>query len=626
MGANNSTSVYNDADLSQYATKQELEDAAAAWSAGYTPKGPASVSTINGLTGQQNGDVYTLTDGGTVNPGALTVSAGDQIAWDAANSVWYKAMAYAPKAYGTNEVKNLPTTINAFRTGDYIPVDGDTTAKMPKDDLLRETAENYAICADVMEMGNISMSSSSLTYTSSSSRARTPENKPVSLRKGDKIFSKSGWQFYVAYSADGNVPYTVAGWLTSFVAPSDVKVHLLARLSPEVTAGKNVITSGIFTSANSSELSVSQIKTIHDGDISKSVFTDKINGNGTTRVISAFYARPNTTICIVLDKVDWHVTGIEAGQYKFVIRYFDADNSAFNIIALEDANLCDNAYFIKVPSDAVRMEIFIRMDVGESLTYSVYPTPNKSDKIDSRIAILKGINHRGYNTIAPENTLPAFRLSAKMGFGYVETDVQKTSDDKLVCIHDLTVDRTSNGSGNVADMTLDQLKALDFGSWKSAAYTGTKIPTFAEFLICCRNLGLHAYIELKVGNTEQQIVQMVEAYGMKGRVSYICFNGVMLQHILSYDPRARVGLLCTYVTADDITWVNNHKTDENDIFISVAYANRADALTLCKAANIPLEVYTVARYQISLADEYISGFTSDNCDASVVKYGEELLK
>ena len=78
-------------------TASDLAAAEAGWQAGYTPKGPASVSTINGLTGQQNGDVYTLTDGGTVNPGALTVSAGDQIAWDATNSIWYKFIEYATK-------------------------------------------------------------------------------------------------------------------------------------------------------------------------------------------------------------------------------------------------------------------------------------------------------------------------------------------------------------------------------------------------------------------------------------------------------------------------------------------------------------------------------------------------
>ena len=107
MGSYNFEGSYNGVDLSEYATKQELDDAAAAWSAGYTPKGPASVSTINGLTGQQNGDVYILTDDGTVNPGSLTVSEGDQIAWDADNSVWYKFIEYASKAVQDDLVKKV---------------------------------------------------------------------------------------------------------------------------------------------------------------------------------------------------------------------------------------------------------------------------------------------------------------------------------------------------------------------------------------------------------------------------------------------------------------------------------------------------------------------------------------
>lgn len=525
-------------------------------------------------------------------------------------------------------IKDLATSITDFRDGDMIAVDGPSgTAKMSKDDLLRVTAENTAILADAMEMGDIYIQPDSLTYRSSHSRARTPKDSPVSLMQGDKIIAKKGWRFSVAYSADGNAPYTTSGWLTSFVAPMDIKLHFVVSLSPEVDAEKNVLTSGIFTSANSSELSVSQIKPIHDGDISKSVFTAKLEGNGLTPAVSTFYARPDTTICIALDKVDWHVTGIGAAQYKFVIRYRKAaDYSLSNIIGLEDPNLIDNIYFIKVPSDAVLMEIFIRMDVGQSLTYSVYPAPYKSDILDSRLSIVKAVNHRGYNTIAPENTLPAFRLSAKMGFGYVETDIQKTADGELVCIHDYTVDRTSNGTGKVADMTLEQLKALDFGSWKSADYAGTKIPTFAEFLVCCRNLGLHAYIELKIGGIAQQLVQMVEAYGMKNHVTYICFNETILPTILSYDPKARIGLLRNHVTEDDITWVNNHKTTENEVFIDAVYNNAENAVALCKPANIALELWNITRSGISKVDEYISGFTSDKVDASVVKYGEQLLK
>ena len=124
------------------ALQQQIDDIAEKAGSGYTPKGEASVATLNGLSGQENGELYTMTDAGTLTDGSLAVVAGDTVAWDATNEVWYKAMDYAPRQYGTNEVHNLPTTITAFRTGDYIAVDGTDTAKMSKDDLLRVTAEN----------------------------------------------------------------------------------------------------------------------------------------------------------------------------------------------------------------------------------------------------------------------------------------------------------------------------------------------------------------------------------------------------------------------------------------------------------------------------------------------------
>jgi hypothetical protein len=123
--------------------QDQIDEIAEKAGSGYTPKGEASVATLNALSGQENGELYTMTDAGTLTEGSLAVVAGDTVAWDATNEVWYKAMDYAPMQYGTNEVHNLPTSITAFRTGDVIPVDGPSgTAKMSKDDLLRVTAEN----------------------------------------------------------------------------------------------------------------------------------------------------------------------------------------------------------------------------------------------------------------------------------------------------------------------------------------------------------------------------------------------------------------------------------------------------------------------------------------------------
>ena len=124
------------------ALQEQIDEIAEKAGSGYIPKGEASVATLNALSEQENGWLYTLTDAGTLTDGSLAVVAGDTVAWDEANSVWYKAMDYAPRQYGTNEVHNLPTSITAFRTGDVIAVDGPSgTAKMGKDDLLKEAAQ-----------------------------------------------------------------------------------------------------------------------------------------------------------------------------------------------------------------------------------------------------------------------------------------------------------------------------------------------------------------------------------------------------------------------------------------------------------------------------------------------------
>ncbi|HWQ57629.1 MAG TPA: glycerophosphodiester phosphodiesterase family protein, partial [Clostridia bacterium] len=72
--------------------------------------------------------------------------------------------------------------------------------------------------------------------------------------------------------------------------------------------------------------------------------------------------------------------------------------------------------------------------------------------------------HRGASAYAPENTIPAFKLAIEMGADGVELDVHMSADKKLMVCHDETVDRTSNGSGRIVDMTCQELKQLDFSN------------------------------------------------------------------------------------------------------------------------------------------------------------------
>ncbi len=95
----------------------------------------------------------------------------------------------------------------------------------------------------------------------------------------------------------------------------------------------------------------------------------------------------------------------------------------------------------------------------------------------------KGIcAHRGAMDTHPENTISSFQEAIRLHAQMIEFDVRLTKDNKLVILHDETVDRTTNGIGNIAELTLKQVKRLDAGSWKSQKFKDEKIPTFEETL------------------------------------------------------------------------------------------------------------------------------------------------
>ena len=106
------------------------------------------------------------------------------------------------------------------------------------------------------------------------------------------------------------------------------------------------------------------------------------------------------------------------------------------------------------------------------------------------------VAHRGASFCAPENTLSAFRKAIELGVNGIETDVQVTADHKLVIHHNYSVDGTANATGRIADMTLEQLKKLDFGSHKGPEFAGERIATLDECLEVTRPLTL-VNIELK---------------------------------------------------------------------------------------------------------------------------------
>lgn len=146
------------------------------------------------------------------------------------------------------------------------------------------------------------------------------------------------------------------------------------------------------------------------------------------------------------------------------------------------------------------------------------------------------VAHRGSSGTAPENTLAAFRRAALEGADAIELDVQATADGELVAIHDLTLDRTTTGQGEVAGHTLAQLKALDAGSWKAPQFAGEPIPTLREVCRLARDAGLGLVAEAKTTwmlnpTLARQMVAVLEDERCLDRTLLIAFEHRLLSDL-----------------------------------------------------------------------------------------------
>lgn len=243
-------------------------------------------------------------------------------------------------------------------------------------------------------------------------------------------------------------------------------------------------------------------------------------------------------------------------------------------------------------------------------------TLNKGRKINS-------VNHRGYED-APENTLSAFRMSAEMGFSMVECDISFTKDGVPVLLHDKSVERTSDGEGEIRELTFEEVRLLDFGSWKDEKYAGEKIPTVREFLQLCSELNLHPYLEVKDGATESEIKLLAElVLEADIDVTWISFEKEILQQLAEIFPKGRFGYLVHFVTDLAIERALEISTEENYVFIDCLYVTLTDSqIQCCQANSLPVEVWTINnKRKLANVNPYISGITSDSLNAEEVFAG-----
>ena len=150
--------------------------------------------------------------------------------------------------------------------------------------------------------------------------------------------------------------------------------------------------------------------------------------------------------------------------------------------------------------------------------------------------------HRGASAYAPENTFAAFDLAIDMGARAMETDVQVTADGHLVLLHDERVNRTTNGHGPVAALTLAEVKALDAGSWLDPRFAGQRVPT-ADELLARYGGRVRLRLEVKAPGVVDRLLPLVEDAGLLDQVDLTSFELEYVVQLAARAPSAKVGYL-----------------------------------------------------------------------------------
>lgn len=165
------------------------------------------------------------------------------------------------------------------------------------------------------------------------------------------------------------------------------------------------------------------------------------------------------------------------------------------------------------------------------------------------MAVCNVISHRGANQVTPQNTIEAFKKAIFFKADGFETDVHLTSDGVPVICHNYTIDKTSNGKGEIASNTLEYLKRFDFGSYFHHSYKGTEIPTLEEFLTLSEKANLKVLnIEIKSPKSKDyviadRIIEAVKAHGLFDKLLISSFDPDLLVYIKDYDENCKTGFL-----------------------------------------------------------------------------------
>ncbi|GGE29894.1 glycerophosphoryl diester phosphodiesterase [Pullulanibacillus camelliae] len=208
--------------------------------------------------------------------------------------------------------------------------------------------------------------------------------------------------------------------------------------------------------------------------------------------------------------------------------------------------------------------------------------------------------HRGSKGTHPENTLLAFEQACQAGVEGLELDVHLTKDNELVVIHDETIDRTTNGTGYIKDLTTHELQAYSAGRpFKSyPLYTSSwdeeRVPTLAEVFERVAGYPVQINIELKTYSIdypeiEEKTVALVHEHQLQSRVIYSSFNLSSVQKVKAVDSEANVA----YLSLEPFSSVKHLMTHYNFSALHLSQALLEDEVSEANFNATPIRVWTI---------------------------------
>ena len=202
------------------------------------------------------------------------------------------------------------------------------------------------------------------------------------------------------------------------------------------------------------------------------------------------------------------------------------------------------------------------------------------DKIYNEVGFVVG-GHRGDLTNYPENTMASYKAAVEAGADMLEIDVQLSSDGIPVLLHDVLLDRTTNGSGPANRLSLKELKALDAGSWFSDKFKGEQIPTVEELFKWAQDYPeLLLDVEIKEKDSgfkcADEIVKLIDKYDLRDKVVFNALDAQILEYC--HDKHG-FPLQCVYA-GRYLSAAQNYRTGTDGTF-SKAYCGMLHANDLC---------------------------------------------